>query len=263
MAATWSGLLLLAVAGAAMAGSTPGAPAVALTVPALDAEATALDLGMYLNLSLNASNVSGGSGDVSNYSYAWHGLPAGCTGTDAANVSCVPSGTGTSSITVTVTDVTGNLSGDSPATSVTVSSDPQITALTPSATSVAVNGTLTFSVTASGGTAPYSYAWNGLPAGCQVADTTATCTPTVAQTYNVTVVATDAAGWSTDPAFVIVTVTASSTTASTGPTLLDWGIIGAILVIGLGLSAALFVRARNEERKGMGGPAAKPPPPPS
>jgi hypothetical protein len=51
-----------------------------------------------------SANVTGGSG---NFSYNWSGLPAGCASVDARNVTCTPSGTGTTQVVVTVTDSNG------------------------------------------------------------------------------------------------------------------------------------------------------------
>jgi len=41
------------------------------------------------------------------YSYAWNGLPGGCSSQNASQFSCTPTATGTFTITVTVTDSTG------------------------------------------------------------------------------------------------------------------------------------------------------------
>ena len=47
-------------------------------------------------------------GGTSPYSYAWTGLPAGCSSSDAQPISCSPSSAGSYSVTVTVTDARGS-----------------------------------------------------------------------------------------------------------------------------------------------------------
>src|SRR5207302_3229682 len=81
-----------------------------------------LDLGQNVTL---AANVIGGSGG---YTYTWIGLPPGCDGT-TATLHCTPStpaATGVFPIRVLVTDSNG-YAAPSPATNVTVSSDPTVT----------------------------------------------------------------------------------------------------------------------------------------
>jgi hypothetical protein len=57
-------------------------------------------------------SVVGGTG-TSPYTYAYRNLPAGCTGSDAASLSCTPTSTGTFRVTVTVTDAVQGVSAAS------------------------------------------------------------------------------------------------------------------------------------------------------
>ncbi|HYK94111.1 MAG TPA: hypothetical protein VEY07_08755 [Thermoplasmata archaeon] len=259
VAASASILVGVAAAGPGSIAQLPRAPT--LTVPTPTTNTSVLDLGMELNASVNVSQITGGSGNASNWTYHWEGLPANCTSASVASYTCTPTATGTFSVAVQVNDTSDGATGLSSAVSITVNSDPVVTAFTVSASKVAVNGTLTFTVTASGGTAPLTYVYTGLPKGCSGNTSTITCTPTLAQVYNASVFVVDAIGVASATSLSAnVTVTAASTSSSSsaGPTVLQWVIIAVILVVGLGISALLFVRARREERQTFG---RRPPPP--
>jgi large repetitive protein len=254
------GVVGLLLAGAA--GATPATPArsvpiaAAITVPAPTTNTSAIDLGMALNASVDVSGIHGGSGDPANWAYTWLGLPTNCTSTDTLNYTCVPTATGAFSVSVRVNDSVSGTSGTSATVSITVNPDPTLTALTASPTTVGVNDSLTITAVATGGTGPLEYVYAGLPSGCSGNTSTITCRPTVAQVYNVSVYVVDSLGVaSAAPANVTVTVSTggASTSATAGPTALQWGIIAAILVVGLGVSVALFARARTEERRAYAG----------
>ena len=149
-----------------------------------------LDLGQNVTL---AANVIGGSGG---YTYTWIGLPPGCDGT-TATLHCTPStpaATGVFPIRVLVTDSNG-YAAPSPATNVTVSSDPTVT-LSAAPESVNFGQAVTFAAAGEGGLAPYRYAWSGLPKECPTRTGAAnlSCTPADAGDYVVTVQATDMNG---------------------------------------------------------------------
>ncbi len=250
----------IAAAFAPSIGPGPGAPPPALGVPTPTTNTSVLDLGMALNVSVNATQITGGSGNLSALSYTWLGLPANCTSASLASYTCYPTATGTFSISVQVNDSGNGRSGASGSVSVTVNTDPTITSFTASATSVQVNSTLTFTTTATGGTAPYSYFYSGLPSGCTGTATAAvSCAPTFAQAHNVTVYVVDAVGMASNTPYVLVNVTAPpAPSPTTHPTIVEWAIIAVILVVGLGLSAVLFVRAGRVERTAY----RRAPPPP-
>ncbi len=165
--------------------------------------ATALDVGQFTTLT---ASVSGGSGLVS---YAWKGLPTGCSAANVASFICSPTGTGTFTVHVWMNDSSGGTATAS--TGITVSPDPSV------ATPAATNRTLdlgqrtTLSSTGSVGSGTPSYTWTNLPAGCtSVNALTLPCTPTGAGTSPVTVTVTDSNG---------VTVTSSALTVVVSPAL--------------------------------------------
>ena len=144
--------------------------------------------------------VTGGTGS---YTYDWNGTP---TGDDTATITGLTAGT----YTVTVTDIntctgTTAVTVDEPASAVSAS----ITASTNVSCNGGSNGAAT--VTPAGGTAGYSYNWNGTPTG----DDTATITGLTAGTYTVTVTdanncATTASVTITQPDALSASITAST-----------------------------------------------------
>jgi YVTN family beta-propeller protein len=82
--------------------------------------------------------------------------------------------------------------------SVISTSNPQATTPSPSVSSVDLSQGVTFTTSAVGGIAPYTYVWNNLPTGCTSASVTIlTCVPTGPGIFHVSVTITDATGYST------------------------------------------------------------------
>ncbi|MFK0278195.1 putative Ig domain-containing protein [Ensifer sp. NPDC090286] len=146
------------------------------------------------------------SGGSAPYTYALVGglLPAGVTFDAAtATLSGTPTAAGSSSFTITATDVYGAAVGVTytlPITHPAVNLTPAAGALPGGTTGIAYSQ----SISASGGTAPYSYAATGtLPTGVTLDGATGTLsgTPTATGTSNFTVTATDAYGASSNAAY--------------------------------------------------------------
>ncbi len=156
----------------------------------LDANRTFLDLGQ--SLDFNAST----SGGTYSYAYSWQGLPAGCVGVNSSRISCTPSAVGNSTVQVNVTDFGG--AGQVVASVfVSVNADPTLVALVASRLSLDVGQSDWIAVYVGNGSAPYAYDWTGLPTGCSPSNWgLLNCTPTAAGVFNVSVIATDAAGLS-------------------------------------------------------------------
>jgi len=152
------------------------------------ASPSTVDLGQSVTFTTTATGGSGG------YTYSWSGLPGGCSSSSSAEISCTPSGAGDSSITVSVVDSNGG-SGTSGALAFTVYTDPAIGKPVASPSTVDSGQSVTFSVTASGGSGGYSYSWSGLPTGCESSSSAdITCTPSAAGNFSVTVSVVDTNG---------------------------------------------------------------------
>ncbi|MGA9750840.1 MAG: Ig domain-containing protein, partial [Acidobacteriota bacterium] len=133
-------------------------------------------------------------------------LPPGITLSSAGVLSGVPTVAGISTFTVTVVDVDGCV-GNQAYSLVVMAACPTI-ALSPSSLTGGTSG-LPYSqtITASGGTSPYSFAVTSgtLPAGITLSSSgTLSGTPTVPGTYNFTVTATDAFGCTGSWAYSLV-----------------------------------------------------------
>lgn len=161
-----------------------------LTLQGFTATPATLTLGGTTQL---AVSVSGGTAP---FTFAYTGLPPGCTSSSSATLACTPTASGDFVIGVTVTDAASGSSSGTVALSVTAGTgDPTIASFTASPTTVVVGGTSLLSVTVSGGSSPYTYQYAQLPPGCVSASTSAlSCTPLQTGTFSVQVIATDAAG---------------------------------------------------------------------
>ncbi|HWX65383.1 MAG TPA: putative Ig domain-containing protein [Rhodanobacter sp.] len=162
---------------------TVSAPVIAISPPTLPHAQT----GVAYSQALIAS------GGLSPYTFAVTGgtLPAGIALSSAGTLSGTPTEGGSHSITVTATDS----NGDSGSIALTLVVDAPSIALAP-ASLVAANVGTSYSqgITASGGTAPYTFSLQSgsLPAGLTLASNGAVSgTPTATGTFNITVQATD------------------------------------------------------------------------
>jgi len=139
---------------------------------------------------------------------------------------------------------------------VTVVADPAFVGFAVTPANVTTGTSVTFSATISGGIAPYSYVYSGLPAGCTtVNQPSLTCTPSATGTYQVHLNVTDALGKSASTS-VTLGVTAPSTSSSSGLTPTEGYLIAlAVAVVVALLLLWLIVRRRRRA------PGKKSPPP--
>ncbi len=108
---------------------------------------------------------------------------------------------------------------------------------------------MTFTVVVTGGPAPYTYSWTGLPTGCASVNSAALiCASTAQGAYTVSVKVTDATGASVTSAAQTVTVAKAPTPAATGLSNgLNWGFL-ALAVIGLVVGLiGMFLAFRRRE----------------
>jgi len=139
-----------------------------------------------------AEHVSGG---VGGYSYAWTGLPTGCTSANSSILTCTPIAAGNFSVKLTVTDA-ARFSG-AVTLEYLIRPLPTVTVPTASAASIVVGQTFDLTVNATPGSGNLSYTWSGLPPGCaSVNSSTLVCDPTTNGTFLVVVTVKDSNGGS-------------------------------------------------------------------
>ncbi len=201
---------------------------------------------------------------------SWSVALAGKTNTSTARTIVFSEPNGTVSFTVgSVTGYTSNpafgtiaVHGQAISTAITFSPTsvgPTIDSFVVSASTITTGESVTFTATASGGTAPRTYAYTGLPAGCASADTSALmCTPTATGTFTITVAVTDSIGRSAT-ATVSLTVNPPVNTILGLPAAEGYAIFGAIAVATVAGVAVVAVRSRRKRRTR---PGVRPPPPP-
>ncbi|MGA9044264.1 MAG: thermopsin family protease [Thermoplasmata archaeon] len=145
---------------------------------------------------------SGSAGD----SFAWTGLPGGCSASDSATVTCSPTSPSNQSIVVKVTDSDGFVASSLPF-SFQVYADPTLTTPTGSPSSIDIGQTVTFTSIASNGSGGNTFAWTGLPTGCHpVSGPTLSCTPTAVATVSITISVTDSNGYTATSSTLSFTV---------------------------------------------------------
>jgi hypothetical protein len=143
-----------------------------------------LDLGGSIHVWLNASGGTGG------LTYAYTGFPSGCVLGVASTGSCVPQVTGNFTITGTVTDGLGFSVHQTLV--LTVNADPAVTLIRVTPAGIDVGQTAAMQVVYTGGTAPFSFSYTGLPFGCTgTATAFVNCTGSSPGSSSITVTLTD------------------------------------------------------------------------
>ncbi|MCI4361195.1 MAG: hypothetical protein L3J91_05780, partial [Thermoplasmata archaeon] len=123
------------------------------------------------------------------------GVPSGCAPAGTGSLQCTPTVPGTYSVGVVATDNLGFTAGGR--TTLLVNADPTIGSFSAGVPNVTVNQPVTLHVVTSGGTAPLTYAYFGLPPGCVGANASSlACTPTVVGNYSIDATVSDSVGMS-------------------------------------------------------------------
>jgi hypothetical protein len=173
------------------------------------ANRTSADVGQSVTFGASALFGSGG------FTYAWAGLPPGCSGA-SATVACALASAGTFTVSVRVTDSNG-ANSTSPALSYTVRPDPAVTAPHAARTAIDAGQSLRLAANASGGSGAYAYAWSGLPAGCAATGAVANCTFASSGSYSISVRVSDTNGFGVLSAATGITVAPALSATATGP----------------------------------------------
>ncbi|HEV2429843.1 MAG TPA: hypothetical protein VGV64_08405 [Thermoplasmata archaeon] len=180
-------------------------------------------------------------GGIPPYHYLYTQLPNGCAPADLAALSCRPTALGQLTASVTVVDAVQAAALGS--LHLVVNNLPTITA-TVSPNETIVGRSVTFLVTVSLGTSPYTLTYVGLPPGCTSAnETQLACAPSASGSYPVKIIATDSSGIAARVQLTLLvdpTPTAASGGISTGLVLA----LAAVLAVVAALAAVLWLRRR-------------------
>lgn len=170
-----------------------------------------------LTIGANVTLTTTPGGGQSPYTFSYSGLPSGCSTVNAPSFRCTPTVTGNFSITVTVTDSQGRTAHGHATLTVTATTPkgPSISSFVAQPVTVALGGSTTFSVSASGGNGTLSFAYTGLPSGCASQDVASfSCVPGTSGNFLVKVYVNDSVGHSAN-ATTTLTVTSSGPALST------------------------------------------------
>ncbi len=172
---------------------------------------------LYVDAGAKLSLYSNASYGTLPYAFAFTGLPTGCTAANTKLATCTPTTAGNFTIVERITDAAG-LTVVSGPIHVNVVPDPNVLAFssTPYATDVGHGVTIT--VTAANGSGLYTYAYTGLPAGCNSANTASlSCTPSVVGQPTVAVTVTDSQGKSASANLTLTIAKVPAVTLSVNP----------------------------------------------
>lgn len=189
-------------------------------VESFSSNVRSVDLGKPFNLT---AKLSGGQAP---YSYEYANLPRPCVSLNNSTLSCRPGVNGTFDIRLRAYDVLGFIVTAN--LTMFVSALPKVTSFVISPLETDVNESITIRTIVAFGSAPYTYNYTGLPAGCATTDgPSLSCRPSKSGVYPVEVNVTDSSGISNlaetnltvNPSFAITSFTISPIAIDIGQSL--------------------------------------------
>ena len=182
------------------------------------------------------------TGGVPPYRYTYTQVPVGCSAPAAPVWNCTPQDEANPFyVGVTVTDAVHY--AVTALTNFTVNYVPQVV-VGLSESQANLHDKVLINVNVTHGTAPFSYAYAGLPTGCASANVTPlACYPSSSGTFNIKVTVTDSSGYSTTSPVTLTVLSPSSSSSSSGSFLLI-GIALLVLVVAIGVGLFLWRRSR-------------------
>jgi hypothetical protein len=203
----------------AFGGSTGSTP---LQVGSFYATTNPDDVGVATTIEATAA------GGTPPFSYAFSGLPGGCSTPSGASVRCAPTAAGTTEVEVTVSDANGSRA--SAELLLSVDPDPAVTSFQASPASVTLGDRSVLETAATGGVGPMIYFYNGLPQGCvnqSLPDLP--CTSTIAGSFHPAVQVSDGVDTS---AAVATTLTVGCAGNLSGPQICSFSVDPTALILG-------------------------------
>jgi hypothetical protein len=178
-------------------------------------------------------------------SFAWIGLPSGCTSANRPMVTCTLSSVITGSVSVRARS--GGYEVNSTQTQWSSNPRPHLQAITISPTNPRVGQNLTVRVSVLGGTSPLGYSYSGLPPGCAPRNnSTLSCIPRSAGSYSIAVVVTDADGVQANATPVPVIIAGGPPAPSTPAW--EYGAEALLVIAGVAVAVAVLRRKRKGSR---------------
>ncbi|MCI4330747.1 MAG: hypothetical protein L3K19_02725 [Thermoplasmata archaeon] len=191
--------------------------AVNFQAPSVAASPAAVDVGYLMHVIAFAN----GTGPLH---YKYSGLPTGCSTRSVPSLPCTPSAAGNFSVTVLVTDATGNSLRSTPV-KIAVVPAPAIRSFVASSPDFTLGSSTSLTIVGGGGVGTLSYAFLNLPVGCTTSDAPSlVCAPTQTGTFTVEGELSDGLGVSSfanlsftaEPAPTITSFTATPSTVTVG-----------------------------------------------
>jgi YVTN family beta-propeller protein len=212
------------------------------TITSFTADPSSLYVGQTTELLVQASGQS--------LTFAYSGLPAGCTGGNAPQLNCTPSRSGTYSVQVTVTDSEGGSVNATLELEVLFPPTLTLVSFTTSNSSVPVGSAVHLTVSFVGSVGYVTIQYSHLPSGCSSTNSSGlNCTPTEVGTFNITVEVTDQLHRHVGGTVAVEVLSPSPPPANGGSTNLwiEYAAVGGVLAVAAAAAAILLLRRRRQE----------------